>query len=362
MLKKEAINNSFYKAKTFAQIGWRWWVSEMAAMIPESIIQKMASPKQSIVISFENANVVVRSFDARGVTEIHRVTLQALEAMDAPLQHAHATASIALPAENAFIDHFKVPMTARAKLRQAVSFEVKRRSPFRTDDALFDFSSTSMPGDKILNVEWATIPEDLIERSKAVAYKLGYFPTAVGIAANSNDKDLKYIFDRQKYSSRRRIGKPFAILAASVVFFVCVAFYAASQRASQAEALNNAASALKVQAQQAEATRESATRLQSALAFVSNRLGEPKVLDILAEVTSVLPNDSWVSEFNLKGNQLELVGYSANASSLIGHFSSTPLFEHAHFLAPITPQPNSNSERFDIAVTITGRQQAEAGE
>ncbi|MGB9154825.1 MAG: PilN domain-containing protein [Alphaproteobacteria bacterium] len=361
MIKKENIKRSIEKSWALTQAAGQWWLSEMSAMIPKDIKERLTPPTENIIISFENADAVVRRFDAQGSTVIRRESLKALEAMDMPLLPSYQTASIALPSENAFIDNFKVPVSARAKLHQAVSFEVKRRSPFRSDDALFDFSAVNNPDRQTLNVEWATIPANLIQRGKIIAQKLGYLPVAVGIAANTN-KNLKYVFDRQKHSSPFRLDKPLAIMLLSFALFICVAIYAISARSGQVTEINREVSTLKAEAKQAGDTKAAVDKRLAALSLVASRTNEPKVLGILREVTNLMPNDTWVAEFNLKGNQLELIGYSAAASSLIERFATVPLFDHAHFRAPITPQANKNLERFDIAVTIRNREEGERAE
>ena len=91
---------------------------------------------------------------------------------------------------------------------------------------------------------------------------------------------------------------------------------------------------------------------------MADRAREARAIDVLVEVTKALPDDTWVSIFELNGNELHLIGTSTSAASLIERLSAAPLFDHPRFRAAITPQAASRdkgAERFDVAVTVKGR-------
>jgi Tfp pilus assembly protein PilN len=77
-------------------------------------------------------------------------------------------------------------------------------------------------------------------------------------------------------------------------------------------------------------------------------------LKILEELTSVIPEDSYLHEFIYKGGKtVKLSGYAVSASKLIPSLEESELFENVKFVSPITTDKRANKERFRIEMTIS---------
>jgi hypothetical protein len=115
------------------------------------------------------------------------------------------------------------------------------------------------------------------------------------------------------------------------------------------------AGSMKSEALKAQKAHAGAEKQLAAVALLADRAREARAIDVLVEVTKALPDDTWVSIFELNGNELHLIGTSTSAASLIERLSAGPLFDHPRFRAAITPQAASRdkgAERFDVAVTV----------
>jgi Tfp pilus assembly protein PilN len=83
-------------------------------------------------------------------------------------------------------------------------------------------------------------------------------------------------------------------------------------------------------------------------------------LEILAELTGVIPDDSWISNLNFKGIKLkdkkkpggELIinGFAASSSSLISLLEDSPFFEKVEFVGPI--KKTKEKEQFKLSAKI----------
>ena len=362
MPDKRAIYNFTRKARAVTAAAGHWWLSELAAMIPAPIRRTILRPADMAVIHIKGSEAVVRHSRAGNVTEIRREPLARLSQVVVSPVPSRRPALVLLDPEISYIDRFKVPAAAQARLRQAVSFEVERRSPFRSKDAPFDFSITGRnDNEKTFDIEWATIPADLVGIAQNNAHKLGYFPVAVGLP-DTTQANLKYTFARQKLSRSFHPDRAMTVLLAALALFLGALIYAGHGYLAQAAAAADQIAALKPAAEKAQKTKTSAEAMLKALAVIAARTNEPKVLDVLEGVTTALPDDSWVSEFAINGDQLRLAGYSAAASSLPERLAAIPLFDHPQFRAAITPEAGDKGgatiDRFDIGLTISGRRKA----
>jgi Tfp pilus assembly protein PilN len=87
--------------------------------------------------------------------------------------------------------------------------------------------------------------------------------------------------------------------------------------------------------------------------FLAQLKQSPLLVKILAEATRVLPDNTWLVEFELQGHELRLHGYSGSASSLIAVFDNSQFFTNAQFRSPLI-QGERGLERFDLSFDVRG--------
>jgi hypothetical protein len=334
-----------------------WWLTEIGDMTPPVLKRAFALSTKSVVIHIAAGQATIRRYN-RGV---------ALETLHLPLDTGTSkTASIrseaalvALAPEVAFLGRFHLPVAAQARLREAVTIEVGRRSPFRGSDALIDYAIRGKSDDgRTLEIEWATVPARLIQDMKAAVHRLGFHALAIGIAPGGKS-NLDYAFTRQGSLQIFRPGLAASILALSLLLCAGSWAYAIHSRMELATKAGEEVETLKTEAEAARKEESAAEAWQTAIDFVNRRASEPDILDVLRATTEAIPWTSWVTEFNLSGNQLRLAGLSAAASGLPELLAANPLFEHVQFRAPITPENNpstgSGMDHFDIGLTVRNR-------
>ncbi len=105
---------------------------------------------------------------------------------------------------------------------------------------------------------------------------------------------------------------------------------------------------------------EAIDHLKKQAAFLKAIKDNELLLEILAELTRVIPDDSWVSNFNYKGLELkdsrkpggELIinGFAESSSSLISLLEDSPIFEKVEFVGPI--KKTKDKEQFKLSAKI----------
>jgi len=63
------------------------------------------------------------------------------------------------------------------------------------------------------------------------------------------------------------------------------------------------------------------------------RSAEHSKVEILRELTQLLPATVWIWNFKYTGKELEISGFADSASELISLLDRSPLFERVEFLA-----------------------------
>ncbi len=106
---------------------------------------------------------------------------------------------------------------------------------------------------------------------------------------------------------------------------------------------------------EAAGTRELSQRVAQsadALAFLRMRRQEPKPLEVLDSLTTLLPLDTWASDLTLRRRSVEIVGAAPHATDLIALIEGSPMFGRAQFRSPITLLPDGHAERFDLTFDV----------
>ncbi len=89
--------------------------------------------------------------------------------------------------------------------------------------------------------------------------------------------------------------------------------------------------------------------------IVRAKTKEAVMLEVINELSLVLPEDSWVYQFNKKQNFVQIRGYAAKASSVMTSIESSSLFSHTQFKSPVVTDKRVKKERFDLKMKIEKR-------
>ncbi|MCH7978826.1 MAG: PilN domain-containing protein, partial [Acidobacteria bacterium] len=109
---------------------------------------------------------------------------------------------------------------------------------------------------------------------------------------------------------------------------------------------------LQPQLQEVETTRNRSQRIAERLELldgVSYTAALP--LEILSELTRLLPDDVWLQQMRYAGDSLTLTGNAASASGLLQLLARSEYFDSPRFLSAINPTPDG-TELFRIEVRL----------
>lgn len=89
--------------------------------------------------------------------------------------------------------------------------------------------------------------------------------------------------------------------------------------------------------------------------------GEFSKIEILKELTQILPSTVWIWNMKYSAGEIEMSGFADSASDLIPLLDKSPLFEKVEFLAPVTKErerrigAEKEKERFKIKMRLEGQ-------
>ena len=131
---------------------------------------------------------------------------------------------VELPANRMLQRIVDLPMAAAENLREVLSFEMDRNTPFRADEVAFDYRITGTdPIAKRIAIDLTVVPMTLIERATAVAEVFSVTPDRVAIAGSGTAGSAMNLLPSAEQNGRGRFAQRLSISLTIVAFVLAVA-------------------------------------------------------------------------------------------------------------------------------------------
>jgi len=360
---------------------WRWWIGELAPLLPSA--SRIAFQRRFVrpVIEFADGEavfwrpefgvgptrlVIVEKVsltgDAAAVLAAGRAAVARLAA-DASGGLAAPKVVIALSSRQVLRKELTLPAAVEENLAQTLAYDLDRHTPFRPEQLYFDAVVVSRDAaKKTLRVDWAAALRSIVDDACKQVEAWGAVPRAVVPGPPATAAKLNLIPDvarpRPLEWRRWQVWAPAAIVATIALAAVIVPL---AQKRQYAIALSELSAEAGQQAQAANAVRQQLEVMQSDYNYVlAKKYAYPSLVHVLDEVTRTLPDDTWLTQFELKtggrGKELQrdlyLRGESGNAGKLIALLEDTKLVEQAAPRSPTTKIQGASGEIFDVGARL----------
>jgi general secretion pathway protein L len=351
---------------------FRWWFGELAALVPARLRQRLASAKHSLVLLLGDGDTgpvlclqtgqelqALQRLDLQGETEPRRKLVAALRdrGLLAAFNAGRLGFCVRIPPNRASRTMIELPIAAETNLDEVVFYELDRHTPFRPEHARFSYRVLKRDASaRRLDVELTVVPRSIVDDALAVAARLDLKPDRVDVAtdgtylsASGNLLPAEGVtptsrgFDLFTYALGGLAGA-LAILA------IYIPIHAADRAA---EAATQEFTAAKKATAAAAGLQKQIEDLRREESFLVNRKRDAATVSaLLSETTRIMPDGTWLSEWQIAGNQVQLSGLTESASALVKLLEQSHTFQNTTFLSPVVQDPNTSRERFHISAQV----------
>lgn len=345
-----------------------WWFDQLKSMLPERLKLLLVPDVAELLLELNGSRLVVRRRDRAAIVELGSVDIDAadVEATKAALrailqgqQLERMRVCLRLPAERALRKMVDLPAAAEENLRQVLAFEMDRLTPFQADAVHYDVRVVDRDNDtRRLRAELMVLPRAIVDPNVATLQLVGLEPEAVALPRGSeNDRTeapWRVPLATNGNASRKLVGRAAIMLLLLAGALVATSVWLAFQRERNlVEGLDREVAAARKDAEEGRALQEEIDRLSGEGRFIIDKKRErPAAVEVLSELTRSLPDENWLYRLRLIDQELQIFGYSPNASALISIIENSPLFGSAQFRAPLTRDQRVEAEQFHIAFRV----------
>lgn len=356
-----------------------WWRSELAGLLPAALRRRMIPPRPVLWLIPDPAGQEARRLEvwAGGESPERRDTFGAEEDAALLRDRWHALVNdfgdglpevrLCLPPEDVLQCPVELPLAVESNLGQALTYQLDQVTPFSADQVLFDYAIVERDADH----GRLKLDLRLVLRSRADALKerlvaMGVRPHAIDCLSAQDEGPACEGFNllpeeqRPRYVYRRaRInwllaGAMLLVLAVVMVESLWLRQQTVHKLDREVEVLRNEADAVLA------LQRELEDALAAANFLAERRRRQPVTVQVLDELTRILPDDIWLQQLQMRGNELQIQGLADASQRLIELVNDSELLDEAEFRGSVSIDPGSGRERFNARALIETRGGARA--
>ncbi len=274
--------------------------------------------------------------------------------------HQHARELVlCLPKDQVLTRSLTLPLAAEENLREVLSFEMDRQTPFTAEQVYYDFSVIARSAvERTLTVNLVLVTRRMLDKLLLQLNKRGIHPDIVTI--NCGDRggfaavNLLPAENRQRKAVTPRLVN-LALGALALLLLVSAVSLPLLDKRHKIQALEPLLETASMKAEEAHRLRKEVDELTASSRFLTDKKQSSlPLLQIIDELTRILPDDTWITRLDIKGNELQIQGQSLSAAALIPLIESSSILQNPRFRSPVTQIPRSDVERFHLSAETRG--------
>jgi general secretion pathway protein L len=345
-----------------------WWRGELAGLIPASLSSRMVSPRPALWLVAEPGDagfVVWRGGDEPERSDIFGAEEDAQILRDRWLQLLNSfddgapEIRLCLPADEVLNCPVELPLAVESNLNSAISYQLDQLTPFKAAQVYHDFRITNRDTQHgRLELDLCLVPISRLEAVHERLAAIGIRPHVIDTLRNDAEipvcegYNLLPEAERPPYVyARARLNWILAGLVALVLAVIMA--QSLYLRGQTVERLQNEVAALRLDAEQVmELQRQLEDSLSAANFLAERRRHQPVIIQVLDEISRVLPDDIWLQQMQVRGDEVTMMGLADGSQRLIELINDSPLLDDAEFRGAINVDPSTGQERFNARATI----------
>lgn len=342
---------------------WHWWAGELKAALPPRVQQYIRDADRTlrVTVSGQSIDIKVRGADGvvpLGEVGLHDTAAEELDAVKQALQRltpAPGAVAIELAAEHVFKRVINLPASTEESLQDVLKFEMDRFTPFTGKQVYFAHRVIGRDADnKQITVQLVIARRGLVDRLLEVLDQCDLEVSAVTVSTvvGAGGWNLLPREMRAGNGLRRRL-LPLSLGATCVALLIAAMALPLVWQQNTLRAIESEIAELRPVAQEVARTRDEIAALAGEQGFFAAKRAElPTTIQLMDELARIVPDNTWLVRFEVRGTKLRFQGESDGASSLLALLEASDLIENATFSSPVTKNPRTSNDRFAIEAEI----------
>jgi general secretion pathway protein L len=337
---------------------WCWWSGEISALLPERVRTLLRGGKSTqLLYKDETLRIVNQGLSGEEVIENYLRVIDFNDPEHRRVLNSASEIRLCLEPKKYLFKKVTLPIETEENLREVLAFEMDRQTPFSVDQVYYDYMINNRDKqNRTLDITLILAPIDKISPAlrqlEENRVRINAISPCEEIDPNLNEVNLLPPEKRERPYKRYQLLN-LSLLLILLLLFIGNLILPLWQKSILLKKLEKELEENKSKANQVAALRDQVTSARNENRFLEEKKRTTwSVLDILLELTLLLPDDTWVSNFEVRDNTVHLHGQSMASASLIPILETSKLFQNVTFRSPVTRSKKNNTERFHISAEL----------
>ena len=291
---------------------FQWWFGELVFLFPVKYLPFInKQPQPALVLQYFQSTMVVHHKHANGCDRIGAIDLKhdEVEAIDNALSSwlqetgAHLQPILSIPANRVVRKDIVLPKIAVDNLDNVLVYELDRHTPFKSDQAYYDYVIDNKSASQgMVNVSIYAVAKSFINKLLDIVEPFGLEQPEIVIAANMEAADpfsgkarIRLCHDESSDSGVSSNKLQTALSLVLCCLTVAALFIPLFKMDATVSALRDQLNTARKEVEEINKTRNDiSSYVQKLSSLKEEKSGASNVVDVLLELTSVLPDDTWL--------------------------------------------------------------------
>ncbi len=340
-----------------------WWQRSLAAWLPARWRATLGLGRDRLLLSEDGDALQLRLQAGDSVRDLGRVPSGTELGIDAdPLASVLAPAVadlprwLVLPAASGLRRRLALPAAAAERLRDVVSFEIDRQTPFAVDAVAFDARVLARrASDGQLDAELVVVPLVALQPRLDALGPLAATLSGIDLADSSG---VPLGVNLLPPAQRRQRSDPWrawnwALAGVALLALATGLWQVLANRRAAADAFERSIDARAADARRASLQRQRLVDAVEGQAFLDQmRAGRPSAIEIMDELSRRLPDSTYLEKLAIEGDKLILIGLSSEASSLPQRLEGARLWRAPALTGALQTDQRTQRDRFTLMADL----------
>jgi general secretion pathway protein L len=336
---------------------WRWWSGELIELLPDNLQKAIAQRQQKLYVEVDSDKLLLSLGNRAAQREVMRLALDAADADDDNIPRDVQQTILLLPEDQVLARRITLPAVAEENLREVLGFEMDLHTPFEASEVYYDYTVVGRDSERQqVTVDLVYAPRAAMDALLDGASNLGMKTDVVTCRRrdNANLQPVNLLPQEQRRTRRIDVKSlNLALTALLGVLLVAAITIPIVQKNRAIEALEAEVQAAATEARQGAELRQDLEKMAEASQFlVEKKASDVMIVEVIDEVSRILPDHTWIARLDLSGDQLQIQGQSAASASLIRIIESSPWFRNVRFASPVVQIAGTDNDRVHIVATV----------
>jgi len=336
-----------------------WWGDELKQLLPAAWQDRLRLATRRLSMQFTDSNLQLGIADDHGIRELQSIPLdqdaglvqQQLKILLAEDDLDELPRYLLLDSKWVLQKELKLPAATESNLQQVLSFEMDRQTPFRANEVYFDWRMLPPVEESgEIRLEMLVAPRRMVDPLLEKLAVRGLTPAGIDIGRNGSIGGVNLLPVELRHNPIHPRTRLNYVLAAVVsVLLVVSMVQSLGARAERVVKLEEAIAEVQDEARRVQRLKEQVADTSEAASFLTRRRSQsPVAVEVLAEVTRLLPDGTYLDRLVVSKESVVMQGKSGNAQQLIELVNRSEMFDAAAFQGSTRLDGDTGLEIFEI--------------